>query len=53
MRSISLRLAPFSAIELPQLLLMAEMPVAWSQFMYELHQELAGREFPDKELDLP
>lgn len=52
MRSTSLRLAPFSAIELPQLLLMAEMPVAWSQFLFELHQELAGREFPEKELVL-
>ncbi len=52
MRSTALRLAPFSAIELPQLLLMAELPIAWSQFLFELHQELAGRDFPDKELVL-
>jgi len=44
--------APFSAIELPQLLYLANLPVSWPDFVFELHQELASREFPDKQLVL-
>jgi len=40
---------PFGGLDLGSLIALSEMPVAWPEFIFELHQELVQHEFPDKE----
>lgn len=49
MRSNSFRFAPFSAVDLDELIQISGLPVAWPDFLFELHQELASRDFTAKE----
>lgn len=49
MKTGPVQLSRFSGVELEPLLKMADLPVAWSEFFFELHKELATRDFADKE----
>jgi hypothetical protein len=51
-RSSSLQFAPFSGIDVDSLIHMAGLPVAWSDFIFALHQEVASRDFLTKEIVL-
>ena len=52
MLSRSLLTAPFSGIDVDSLIHMAGLPVAWPEFIFALHQELASRDFSTKEIVL-
>lgn len=52
MLSRSLPTAPFSGIDVDSLIHMAGLPVAWSEFIFALHQEVASRDFSTKEIVL-
>ena len=52
MRKSPMQAAPFSAIDVDSLIHMAGLPVAWPEFIFALHQEVASRDFSTKEIVL-
>lgn len=52
MRSSSFQFAPFREIAADSLIHMVGLPVAWPEFIFALHQEVASRDFSTKEIVL-